>query len=320
MNSNLIMFSFCMTMGVVMSMSSNNWIEMWVGMEVSMMSFIPYMSKKFKMNSESCLKYFLMQSISSSIMMMGVIMINVYTMFHYMLVISMLIKMGVMPFHSWLTSITMGMNLNSLMLMFTLMKMAPLNAIFMLNENFNIIILLNLIFSSISSLNQNSLKMIILYSSIYNSSYMIMGVSDFNIWLNYMLIYTISMYMLVYIMKNINVNYINQMIITNSNMMNKMTMWMFMIMLGGFPPSLGFIAKLLIIELSIMKNEVIIMLIMILTSMIIMFVYIRMCMISLMWFSNLPKWFIYNVNNMFMNLITIMMMMPVIMFNLKSFM
>nr|YP_009344623.1 NADH dehydrogenase subunit 2 [Entylia carinata]APU51888.1 NADH dehydrogenase subunit 2 [Entylia carinata] len=289
-NFNLMMFKTVLIMGVVISMSSNNWMSMWLGMEISMMSFIPLMSSKKKLSSESCMKYYIIQSLSSSIMMMGIIMISLNLNFNMILILSIFMKLGMTPFHNWVLSIVEGMNYSNMFILFTFMKMAPMNMMSYINVEIQLIVMLGLIISSVSAINQNSIKKIMSYSSIYNMSMMMTSISNWTSWLTYMTMYLVANFMMMKMCEMMNLNFINQIYMNNYNLMNKIMMWIFMTSISGMPPMITFMMKMIIMEEMITTNQYMMLYIIISTSVITMFFYMRMSLLSLMFFLILPKW------------------------------
>nr|YP_009692100.1 NADH dehydrogenase subunit 2 [Maurya qinlingensis]QEG98444.1 NADH dehydrogenase subunit 2 [Maurya qinlingensis] len=313
-----ILFNFCMVMGVTIAMSSNNWLTIWLGLELSMMCFMPIMSNKFKLNSESCIKYFIVQSLSSSIMMMGVIMMSTLISNTTMLSLSLMLKLGVSPLHTWVVSVIEGMSYYSIFMMLTLMKLAPINMLSYINEDFNLFIILGLLVGSISGLNQNSIKKILTYSSIFNMSLIISSLDSTEIWLTFFLVYSVSLMLLNYLITKLNFNFINQMIINNFNIYVKMCCWFAILSMGGFPPLPGFFAKLMVIKFLIIKNEFLTIFIVIMTSLIVMFFYTRMVILSVILFFNMPKWLLSTKLNFNSFIVMTSFMLPLMVLNLKS--
>uniref|UniRef100_UPI00315D699E NADH dehydrogenase subunit 2 n=1 Tax=Centrotypus assamensis TaxID=3038120 RepID=UPI00315D699E len=316
--NSMIMFMFCMVMGVTMSISSNNWFSVWVGLEMSLMSFLPMMSNKSKLNSESCIKYFIMQSLSSSIMMMGVIMMSNETSYEPILMLAMMIKLGVSPFHTWMISIIEGLNFYSTFMLLTLMKMIPFQILMYTNQNLTLFIVMSLLAGSVSGLNQNSIKKMLSYSSIFNMAFIISCISNYTIWMYFFWLYSMSLLLLTMMMTNMNLNFINQfMFNTYSNLVKIMT-WLTLLSMGGFPPLMGFFGKLMVIKMMYTKNNIAIMMLMIIMSLITMFFYMRMIFISVMMSNCMPKWLNVMKPKINFYIVPLTMMIPMIMFNLKS--
>nr|YP_010963549.1 NADH dehydrogenase subunit 2 [Hemicentrus obliquus]WKZ08032.1 NADH dehydrogenase subunit 2 [Hemicentrus obliquus] len=314
-----IMFNFGMMMGVIISMSSNNWFSVWMGLELSLMCFIPIMSAKNKLNSESCIKYFIIQSLSSSIMMMGVIMMSMKSDDKLMLMLAIMLKLGMPPFHTWALSIIEGMNYYSILIFITLMKMIPFQMLSYMNTNLALFTTLGLMVGSISGLNQNSIKKLILYSSIFNMSLIISCISSYMIWMNYFWLYFISMIMFNSIIMKMGINFINQMMFNNYSNLTKIMCWVSLLSMGGFPPTLTFYSKFLVLKHLNSINNHIIMVMIIISSLIVMFFYMRMIFLSIMFFHDLPKWLIMIKAKFYSSMVMSLILFTTAFFNLKSF-
>nr|YP_010271131.1 NADH dehydrogenase subunit 2 [Anchon yunnanense]UKB86896.1 NADH dehydrogenase subunit 2 [Anchon yunnanense] len=312
-----IMFNFSMMMGVIMAMSSNNWFSIWIGLEMSTMSFIPMMSTNKKLNSESCIKFFIVQSLSSSIMMMGVIMMSMSSKSNLLLLLAILLKLGVSPFHTWMMSIIEGMKYYSIFVLLTIMKWVPLQMMSYINVNLVIPVFMSLITGSMAGLNQNSIKKMITYSSIFNLSFMMTSIHNETIWLTYLMIYTILVGLLMMMVNKMNMMFMNQLMF-NTNNMNKTTLWIALLALGGLPPMMGFFIKMTILKQLWMTSSVMLMTLMIVTSLIIMFFYMRMTVLSMLFYNTIPKWMTKLKVKLNSYMIMVMMMTPMLMFNLKS--
>nr|YP_010271118.1 NADH dehydrogenase subunit 2 [Anchon lineatum]UKB86883.1 NADH dehydrogenase subunit 2 [Anchon lineatum] len=312
-----IMFNFSMMMGVIIALSSNNWFSMWIGLEMSIMSFIPIMSTNKKLNSESCIKFFIVQSLSSSIMMMGVIMMSMSSQSNFMLTLAIMLKLGLSPFHTWMMSIVEGMKYYSIFILLTLMKLIPLQMMSYININLTIPVMLSLITGSMAGLNQNSIKKMITYSSIFNLSFMMTCINNSNIWLTYLFMYTMLVGLLMMMVSNMNMMFINQLMINTDNL-NKTTLWITLLALGGLPPMMGFFMKMMILKHLWIINSMTMMTLMIMTSLIIMFFYMRMTVLTMLFYNTIPKWMTKLKSKLNSYTTLSILMTPMMMFNLKS--
>nr|YP_011036615.1 NADH dehydrogenase subunit 2 [Aphrodes bicincta]WRK21219.1 NADH dehydrogenase subunit 2 [Aphrodes bicincta] len=307
-NSTTFLFLNTMTLGVMVSLSSNNWMMIWSGMEISMMSFIPLISTKMILSNESSMKYFIVQSISSSIMMLGVMMMmmNFGLMFKSILVISLIIKTGMFPFQNWVMTIIEGMSYMSLFLLFSLLKIAPITLLSYLNPNLEFFSLINLLAGGILGLNQTSIRKMIAYSSVFNMSFMLASTKSLSVWFTYFVIYSFMLFVIMFSFSKLNINFINQIIINELNMNSSIQLWVNMLSLGGMPPMLGFLSKMLVLQLMMNFNEFILATAMVFLSLMITFFYVRLTYLSMMVYSISMKWFKLtsklSLNIMIMNL------------------
>uniref|UniRef100_A0AB39A5B9 NADH-ubiquinone oxidoreductase chain 2 n=1 Tax=Chudania sinica TaxID=3237924 RepID=A0AB39A5B9_9HEMI len=290
-NSTLILFLTTMIMGVMVSLSSNSFMMVWVGLEISMISFIPLMTLKGFMGSESSIKYFIVQSVSSSILMFGILTKLMFSYnFEMLIYISLMIKVGLAPFHNWVLCVIEGLNYFLTILLLTLMKVVPIFLMSMLNSNFNFVVLMSIMTGSILGLNQVSIRKILGYSSIFNLGFIFSVINMNSLWINYLIIYSMMLSIVIYLFFNLNLSYLNQMIMNEFNLKTKLSIWMCMLSLGGMPPMLGFINKIMIFEYLMNYSNYLLILIMIISSLMVMFYYMRVSFFSLLGFSILMKW------------------------------
>lgn len=265
-------------------------MSIWLGLEISIISFIPIITSKLKINSESLIKYYIIQRLSSRIIIMGIIIISLNINFNIILLTTILIKIGIVPFHNWVISIIEGISYNNIFILLTIIKIAPLNIISYLNINLQTINIIGIILRSISSINQNSIKKILSFSSIYNIRLILTSINNWTIWTTYILWYSISITVIITVCYKLNINFINQIYSNNINLINKTTIWTLIISIGGIPPTITFILKIIIIEQLIKTQQYIVILIIIITSIITIYFYIRVTLITINFFHTLPKW------------------------------
>uniref|UniRef100_UPI0030019745 NADH dehydrogenase subunit 2 n=1 Tax=Sannella crucifera TaxID=3019673 RepID=UPI0030019745 len=297
MNSSKMLFITTMMMGIFLTISSNNWIMMWCGLEISLISFIPLIISKMLISAESSIKYFIVQSISSSMLMLSMLVMIMKGDYNYdfMLTTSLLIKLGVVPFHNWVLTVIEGLEFIVAMMMLTVNKLAPMTLLSYVSKSMMTIVGLTILIGSLLGLNQNSIKKLIGYSSIFNMG-LILTIIKFNLmWMLYLMMYSIMLFMMFLILKKKKINFINQMIFSDS-IVNKISLWVNMLSMGGMPPMMGFSIKYMVmIYMMNVKIYMLIILIMF-TSMMVMLFYLRIMFLSMLnnHLINKSKMFILN--------------------------
>nr|YP_010944838.1 NADH dehydrogenase subunit 2 [Japanagallia curvipenis]WMC21050.1 NADH dehydrogenase subunit 2 [Japanagallia curvipenis] len=291
-NFNMLLFLYMTIMGTAMSLSANNWLIIWTGLEISVMSMMPMISNKNFLSSEASVKYFVIQSISSSMMMLGVLLLLINSKIEYQMILtsSMMLKMGIAPFHNWILEMIESVELTIMFFLLTFMKIAPLNMISYLMFKNNLFILISLLVGSMFGLNQTSLRKVMCYSSIFNLSFILASISTNSIWWLYMMVYSMMLLMILFLMNKMKINYINQLSLNENKMNLKMNIWLAMLSMGGMPPMMGFMLKLMIIQMMLTNKEFLISIVMILSSTLVMFYYLRMSFLSILFSSSTIKW------------------------------
>nr|WGH58929.1 NADH dehydrogenase subunit 2 [Chelurotropella siamensis] len=286
MKTNMAFYA-TMIIGTIVTLSSENWLSMWMGLEMNMMSFISLMNLNTNKSShESSMIYFLIQSISSIIMLSMIIMImcNYLTnMYQLILTMWILIKMSSAPFHLWMPKMMSTMSWNNNLIFMTWQKISPIYLINMieLNINNNLSIVMSTLIGSLGGLYQTSLRKIMAYSSMNHLGW-IMGLNKTkDNWVIYLIIYSMMVITMWNYLKMNTLMFIYQMFDLKLNYLQKMNITLLMLSMGGMPPLLGLLPKLIVIE-EMISNSTTTIIIMIMTSMLTLFFYLRIIFKKLM--------------------------------------
>nr|QNV11545.1 NADH dehydrogenase subunit 2 [Dolichopus simplex] len=297
-NSSKILFLIIIMLGSLMAVSANSWLGTWMGLEINLLAFIPLMNDINNLkSSEASLKYFLTQALASSILLFAIIMYmmkfnfifqtNIEENFNKMIILSsLLLKSGTAPFHFWFPEVMEGLSwINSLILM-TWQKIAPLMLIsyIMLNQFILWIICISLITGSLGGLNQTSLRKIMAFSSINHLGWMLgaMYINE-NIWLIYFVFYcflSITIIMSFNMMKAFHFNQMFSSVFSSKT--TKLMMMINLLSLGGLPPFLGFLPKWITIQYMTINGQMFLVVIMIVTTLITLYFYLRMAFSTFM--------------------------------------
>nr|YP_010417635.1 NADH dehydrogenase subunit 2 [Junonia oenone]USF17755.1 NADH dehydrogenase subunit 2 [Junonia oenone] len=315
-NSNKMFFLFIVFFSTLISISSNSWLGCWIGLEINLLSFIPLMSNPNNLlNSEASLKYFLTQSIAS-INFLFSILLNLFLLKNFfmnnilsiLINSSLLMKMGSIPFHFWFPNIMEGLSWFNCFILMTWQKISPMILLsYYMNLKFLFLIMIfNVLIGTISSFNQTSLRKLMAFSSINNLGWMLSALSiSENLWMLYFLLYSLFISIMCFLFYIINVFYINQLFNLNLNFSIKFSILINFLSLGGLPPFLGFFPKWMIINYLLYNNLFIISFIFTMSSLIMLFIYIRIIYSSFMFYSIKLKWYKIFIKNNFMIFINI---------------
>nr|YP_010531047.1 NADH dehydrogenase subunit 2 [Cladolidia biungulata]UXW93594.1 NADH dehydrogenase subunit 2 [Cladolidia biungulata] len=290
LNSTILLFKTMIIMGMLISLSSSNWIMLWSGLELMLMSFIPIMNSMNMMYTESAMKYFIMQSISSALLMMSILTSLTMLDNKMLMTTAMLIKLAIAPMNMWFISTMEGVSTNMLMTMLITMKIIPMVVMSYMNLKINTMIIMSLLISALLIINQTSMKKIIGHSSVFNFTLMLSMVSISSMWMSYLLIYSMLTWSMINMMKTIKIKSINQLMITEQSKIIKLNMWFLMLSFMGMPPLLGFMNKLMVFELMLSMKDYTMLLMMISSSMMIAFTYMRLSYSSMIMMSMKTKW------------------------------
>nr|QZK21467.1 NADH dehydrogenase subunit 2 [Amitermes sp. ANIC 0463] len=304
-NSTKVLLLITLVSGMLVSVSSNSWLGAWMGLEINLMSFIPLMSNVKNMyNTEASLKYFIVQVLASATLLFMVVMktltedlftfeSSTYT--PMIICTPLLLKSGAAPFHWWFPGVMEGLSWENCALLMTVQKAAPLmlmSYLIDINAFMLSIILMSTIVGAIGGMNQTSMRKILTYSSINHTGWMLIALTTSeNLWMVYFMIYSTLALTVVSAIKLSGVSFINQTMMTNkeTNLM-KFMMFTSLLSLGGLPPFLGFLPKWIVIQAMIANNMAPLATIVVMTSLITLYYYLKISYSSFMILSTEPKW------------------------------
>nr|AID22233.1 NADH dehydrogenase subunit 2 [Pseudostegana amoena]AID22234.1 NADH dehydrogenase subunit 2 [Pseudostegana amoena] len=316
-NSSKILFMMIMMTGTMITVTSNSWLSAWMGLEINLLSFIPLMSDSSNsnnpMSTESSLKYFLTQALASTVLLFSIVLMMLkniiielnYSYISMMTLSSLLMKSGAAPFHFWFPNMMEGMTWANSLILLTWQKIAPLILISHINLNFLLktSVILSVIIGALGGMNQTSLRKLMAFSSINHLGWMLssLNISEMS-WMIYFLFYSFLSITIIFMFNIFKMFHFNQMfsMFFNSKMM-KFFLFTNFLSLGGLPPFLGFLPKWLVIQQLSMNNNFFLLFIMILSSLITLFFYLRICYSTFMLNYYENNWML-NLNSNFYSL------------------
>nr|AER92642.1 NADH dehydrogenase subunit 2 [Brookesia ramanantsoai] len=280
--------------GTIITTSSHHWLMAWTGLELNMLSILVIiMQQKHPRATEASIKYFLMQTIASAMMLFsGTInamltgqwdisqLTNKYA--STMLMLAMLMKIGAMPIYFWLPEVMQGTTMKTALIIATWQKIAPISLLFMTFNNMpskTMITLgvLSVIIGGLGGINQTQLRKLMAYSSLSNLGWTltILPTHPHTAVLN-IFIYMTMLIPTFFIMEKMMLKTLQNMTTmwTTSTTTNIMLTLMFL-SLSSLPPLTGFAPKLLILHELITQNMTPVATMMTILSLINMFFYVR---------------------------------------------
>nr|ASV72576.1 NADH dehydrogenase subunit 2 [Allobathynella sp. JHS-2017] len=246
------LFLFFILMGIIMIFSSKSWLMIWVGLELTMFSFIPLLGEKSQ-QVEGAMKYFLAQTMGSLMLIMSTPFLFMESAVFYFLMLALIFKVGAPPLHFWYIDIMYSLNWKQLWFLFTIQKIGPLLSLFYLLESkmnnlFMGFIILSMFTGSMGGLNQKYIKILLGYSSISHTGWALASM----IFGYYMFILYFIMYSFILTSLMLIIYYLN---LPKSifhmewwSLKDSLLFFMNLLSLGGMPPFLGFFMKWMVIE------------------------------------------------------------------------
>nr|AAL90477.1 NADH dehydrogenase subunit 2 [Bradypodion ventrale] len=295
------MISTNLILGTVITASSHHWLLAWAGLELNMLSILVIIMKpKHPRTAEAAIKYFLTQTIASTMMLFsstinaiqtGQWNISMMTDKYActMLLLAMTMKIGAAPVYFWLPEVMQGTTMLTALIIATWQKIAPISILFMTYNHLPPKIMMTIgILSTIiggwGSINQTHLRKLMAYSSITNLGWtmVIFSSSPFTATIN------IAIYMMILIptfvfIKKMSLKTLRDASTTwTSSPMTSTLLALMLLSLSGLPPLTGFTPKLMIVNGLVTQNLTPIATAMAVVSLISLFFYIRTTYITTM--------------------------------------
>lgn len=171
-------FFSTLVFGTFISISSCNWLYVWMGLEINLISFIPLiMSSGVDIETERRLKYFLIQALGSGILLFGSLVEMNYPnsmipdwLGVCILVMSLMVKLGMAPFHFWLPHVMGGIRWISCLILSVWQKIGPLFVLssFFFRSRYYVYLssCLGALIGGVGGMNQRQIRVLLAYSSI----------------------------------------------------------------------------------------------------------------------------------------------------------
>nr|AXA45365.1 NADH dehydrogenase subunit 2 [Mitromorpha fischeri] len=294
------LFLCMMSLGTLLSVSSVHWLGIWAGLEINLIGFLPMLIyQKSVSESESAVKYFMIQALGSSFLMLGSLSffnlsfswemgneLMMETFGPFILFSGLFMKLGVFPFHYWLPSVMAGLPWFTCLLLATWQKLAPiflLLCLFEVSQSKVLVVMVlgvsvgSSLIGGIGGMNQTQIRPLLAYSSIGHLGWMSFTLTQSE--------WTLKVYFVIYIFVSIflflSLWMSNPKEMKNINNMNVMMVPYFCVMilllsLGGLPPLLGFIPKWLVISAGVENSWLLIILFLIVGSLMSLFYYLSL--------------------------------------------
>nr|YP_010983440.1 NADH dehydrogenase subunit 2 [Canarium labiatum]WOK41607.1 NADH dehydrogenase subunit 2 [Canarium labiatum] len=268
------MFVFTMMVGTLFSVSSSHWLGIWAGLEINLIGFLPLLVyQKSMAESESAVKYFVVQALGSSLLMFGSLSsyslsfswdVSMLSNYHILTIFALscglCMKMGLFPFHFWLPSVMAGLPWISCLLLATWQKFAPIflmSSLLDVNLSYWVILIISLmcagssLMGGVGGMNQTQIRALLAYSSIGHLGWIVFSVL-YGDW-------TMKVYLGIYVFISIcifislwymDLSSMKSLVKFNQKKVLEMGIMIMLMSLGGLPPLLGFISKWLVVSAS----------------------------------------------------------------------
>nr|YP_010944274.1 NADH dehydrogenase subunit 2 [Willemoesia forceps]WLW41809.1 NADH dehydrogenase subunit 2 [Willemoesia forceps] len=294
---------FFLLIGILMALSSTSWFSAWAGLELNLLAFIPLITSKSNLfHSEAALSYFLIQALGSALLIFSACLLLIKTSFFLLIIsLSLFLKMGAAPFHFWFPKIMEGLNWPQAFILMTIQKLAPMFLISYLSFNFlcssliSFIAILSAIIGALGGLNQTKLRKLMAFSSINHMAWMLSAIlMSHSSWILYFAFYFFMTFSILILFFHLKTFFFSQLLnLYTIPLYLKLSLSISLLSLGGLPPFSGFFPKWLLIQEMISYKYYFFLFVLLISTLITLYFYLRMLFPFLMLASPLMKKIIF---------------------------
>nr|YP_009648869.1 NADH dehydrogenase subunit 2 [Notospermus geniculatus]QCZ36419.1 NADH dehydrogenase subunit 2 [Notospermus geniculatus] len=173
-------FGFLCVLGSLVSVSSGDWLGVWLGLEVNLLGFVPLMLQGVGGQSvESSVKYFVVQALGSGFLLLGGLSLGGSLFWFFgghggvgglFVFFGLVLKLGVAPLHWWVPSVMGGLTWFGCGVLVTWQKLAPFLVLLSLCGDFLFLFLLlgglSSLVGGVLGIGQVQVRLLMGYSSI----------------------------------------------------------------------------------------------------------------------------------------------------------
>lgn len=259
----------------------NSWVTIWVMLELNTLAYcciIKSFSIEKKFTTEIRIKYFIIQSVSSSMLVFSRMCYNIsYWIFAplaFIRIISLTIKIASSPFHQWFVSMVKKTIWKNRTLLITWQKLAPLFlVIYQIKRMLYPFIIMSVVVGRVSQINKRNLIEIIAFSSVFNLRWIMMAISiNRKLLILFSILYWSSVLLIMIIISKSKINKVNR---ESLEIRKKWFYFIVAINLAGIPPLAGFLAKWMVLREVLKFNLIIIITLFLVIRRINLYIYLR---------------------------------------------
>ena len=200
-------------------------------------------------------------------------------------------KRGFVPFHIWVFSLAIDIKWSLILIFMRWQKILPLYIIRKIYFAFwEFIVILRLIVSVVGRIFQFRIKKLIIYSRIFSRGWLFSSIIYFkSIWFLFLSLYRIILFIIVIFLSSKKLSLKERERLLLFNIKEKIFIFIIFLRIRGVPPLLGFFIKIIILFILISFKRFILSFLLVLSSILIIFIYVRIFLNRLTFFNSFNK-------------------------------
>lgn len=258
---------------VLRGIVSSSFFICWVSLEVSTVIFLVFIkTKTIKKCPEEIIHYFSIQSLARILLLYFWITCSLFHFRGVIILLSLTIKLGVFPFHSWYLNLISILEWNSIWLISGPIKIIVLKLIFTLGIiNFLLPLgLLNVLISFLIIFKERKTKIFLGVTSIFNIGWVLVSIVEAITWLIFIFLYILN---LIALITNLKFSQSDSLFILPESKNVSQLLLIIRLIIIGIPPLLGFFLKLRVL-ITLLEERLVFRVLILLASLVIAYYYL----------------------------------------------
>lgn len=276
----MIGFQILLLFRLIFSLRRSSILLLWASLEINILRFLPIISSGSGISLENTIKYFLIQRFASVIFLVSSILIFFLDIWFRLFILTgtIFLKLGAAPFHSWFISLIKTVNLWILFFLSRIQKLIPLFILIQLRirgTTLFFFIFMSIIVIFVGGIGILSLNKVLALSSVNRLTWLIIGgVKRTYLIIIFLVVYIVLLRSL--LIPSFNFFYSRLSQIHSLEIRTKLILVFSFISLGGLPPLLGFLGKVIILKGCLLLITPLFFLFLVFSSLIILFFYLNL--------------------------------------------
>lgn len=214
-------------------------------LEVALLIFLILIKKSINQTHEELVYYFVVQALGRRMILLCWLLPGAFLYTNYLIILSLLVKIGVFPFQSWYLNIIHLLDYNNFWILRVPLKLIVIKVIYlnMYIEEVLWVAIFNIALGFSWVLKEKRVVRFLALGSIFNTGWALLCINSNWLWLLYMLLYGINLKILLVCLYKIRVSnlFFDRRAVTYSHQHQVILLGLILI---GIPPFAGFILKL----------------------------------------------------------------------------
>lgn len=253
----------------------------WVLIEVNMLRFIRIIVRTgFKSNKGETLQYLFIQRASSLLFISASFLREIgLNYFFFLTIISLMIKLGAAPFHFWFINIVSSLSWDSFFILSTIQKLIPLLVLNKIRSEWAIFPLITAMIRVFGVFFRNNLKLLLAYSSLFRLAWLLRAISRVTLFVTFLRAYSFNLIIFISVLIKSERGQTHSLCLVPGKDNSRITLILRLLRIGGLPPIIGFLAKVLIVN-SLLSRLLIFAIVLLRLSRFLLYLYLRVCLNS----------------------------------------